>query len=228
MRLAFAVAAHLEPEILLVDEVLAVGDAAFQKKCLGKMDDVARGGRTVLFVSHNMAAIRALCSAGLLLRDGTLVHTSSLDDAVSQYAGFADIASEWRRPETQHANGAGLVFQRLWCEVTGDQPNLRLSIEGEMRSVTPHAPAFLAFDVLDSVLRPVVSVAARTRAVYRVFGPSRYISRRRSTCLLWFPGPIESVPGWGTHYAHTLDLVDSSLAFTIFSSPTPGRTYPHN
>src|SRR5262249_54449439 len=65
VRLAFAVAAHLEPEILLVDEVLAVGDAAFQKKCLGKMGDVAKEGRTVLFVSHNMAAIQALCETGL-------------------------------------------------------------------------------------------------------------------------------------------------------------------
>src|SRR5207253_11300989 len=70
MRLAFAVAAHLEPEILIVDEVLAVGDAAFQKKCLGKMGDVAREGRTVLFVSHNMAALGHLCERSLLLEGG--------------------------------------------------------------------------------------------------------------------------------------------------------------
>jgi lipopolysaccharide transport system ATP-binding protein len=70
IRLAFAVAAHLEPEILVVDEVLAVGDAEFQKKCLGKMQDVSRGGRTVLFVSHNMAAVRSLCSAAVLLDRG--------------------------------------------------------------------------------------------------------------------------------------------------------------
>ena len=67
MRLAFAVAAHLEPEILVVDEVLAVGDLNFQKKCLGKMGDVAKQGRTVLFVSHNMAAIQSLCSRGVML-----------------------------------------------------------------------------------------------------------------------------------------------------------------
>ncbi|MDD5598414.1 MAG: ABC transporter ATP-binding protein, partial [Victivallaceae bacterium] len=67
VRLAFAVAAHLEPEILLVDEVLAVGDAQFQKKCLGKMEDVSKEGRTVLFVSHNMAAIRQLCNKGIVL-----------------------------------------------------------------------------------------------------------------------------------------------------------------
>ena len=70
VRLAFAVAAHLEPEILLVDEVLAVGDAAFQKKCLGKMGDVARQGRTVIFVSHNMDAIRRLCGRGVWLEIG--------------------------------------------------------------------------------------------------------------------------------------------------------------
>ena len=68
VRLAFAVAAHLEPEILLVDEVLAVGDIAFQKKCLGKMEDVAKGGRTVLFISHNMGAIRSLCENCYLAR----------------------------------------------------------------------------------------------------------------------------------------------------------------
>jgi lipopolysaccharide transport system ATP-binding protein len=67
VRLAFAVAAHLDPEILLVDEVLAVGDVAFQKKCLGKMGDVAKAGRTVLFVSHNMAVIQTLCSRGICL-----------------------------------------------------------------------------------------------------------------------------------------------------------------
>src|SRR5215213_10002858 len=70
VRLAFAVAAHLEPEILIVDEVLAVGDAAFQKKCLGRMGDVARHGRTVLFVSHNMTAIRTLCRRAILLNGG--------------------------------------------------------------------------------------------------------------------------------------------------------------
>src|SRR5437762_3404196 len=70
VRLAFAVAAHLEPEILIIDEVLAVGDAEFQKKCLGKMSEVANGGRTVLFVSHNMGAVRSLCTRGLLLDRG--------------------------------------------------------------------------------------------------------------------------------------------------------------
>jgi lipopolysaccharide transport system ATP-binding protein len=85
VRLAFAVAAHLEPEILLVDEVLAVGDAEFQKKCLAAMGEVSRGGRTVLFVSHNMGAIRRLCSRGIWLHLGRVVIDGSVDCAISSY-----------------------------------------------------------------------------------------------------------------------------------------------
>src|SRR6187431_2374709 len=85
MRLAFAVAAHLEPEILIVDEVLAVGDAGFQKKCLGKMGEVAaKQGRTVLFVSHNMAAIRGLCDRALLISDGQLAMQGSPAEVISR------------------------------------------------------------------------------------------------------------------------------------------------
>lgn len=85
LRLAFAVAAHLEPEILIVDEVLAVGDASFQKKCLGKMDEVAREGRTVLFVSHNMDAIRRLCGRALWLKNGCLFKDGAPGEVTSQY-----------------------------------------------------------------------------------------------------------------------------------------------
>jgi lipopolysaccharide transport system ATP-binding protein len=90
VRLAFAVAAHLEPEILIVDEVLAVGDAAFQKKCLGKMDEIARGGRTVLFVSHDLNSINALCSRALLLHDGAIVRDGSPRDVTAHYLDRAN------------------------------------------------------------------------------------------------------------------------------------------
>ena len=85
VRLAFGVAAHLEPEILLVDEVLAVGDAAFQKKCLGKMDDVAKAGRTVLFVSHNMGAIRQLCPNSIMLESGQIACAGESDYVIERY-----------------------------------------------------------------------------------------------------------------------------------------------
>ncbi len=86
VRLAFAVAAHLEPEILIVDEVLAVGDAQFQKKCLGKMKDVSGEGRTVLFVSHNMAAIQALCNDGIFMKDGSIDKKQSVEEAIARYS----------------------------------------------------------------------------------------------------------------------------------------------
>jgi len=85
VRLAFSVAAHLEPEILLVDEVLAVGDAAFQKKCIGKMGEVAEGGRTIVFVSHNMAAVTSLCSRGVWLEDGSISADGPVLDVVQDY-----------------------------------------------------------------------------------------------------------------------------------------------
>lgn len=96
VRLAFAVAAHLESEILIVDEVLAVGDAEFQKKCLGKMGEVSKGeGRTVLFVSHNMASVRELCNNGFLLSNGQLSFNGDINAAISQYiSSNSKVASE--------------------------------------------------------------------------------------------------------------------------------------
>src|SRR5438093_1212861 len=85
MRLAFAVAANLDPEILVVDEVLAVGDVQFQKKCLGKMADVSRSGRTILFVSHNLAAVQQLCTRGILLEEGRLEYDGPVADCIARY-----------------------------------------------------------------------------------------------------------------------------------------------
>ena len=91
VRLAFAVAAHLESEILIIDEVLAVGDAEFQKKCLGKMNDVSKGeGRTVLFVSHNMGSIRQLCQKGIYLQNGLLINQGHIDDTIAKYLSSND------------------------------------------------------------------------------------------------------------------------------------------
>ena len=85
MRLAFAVAAHLEPDILVIDEVLSVGDAQFQKKCLGKMEDVAKAGRTVLFVSHNMAAVENLCQRGVVIEQGKVIFIGNQTNAIARY-----------------------------------------------------------------------------------------------------------------------------------------------
>jgi len=109
VRLAFAVAAHLEPEILLVDEVLAVGDTAFQKKCLGKMSEVARGGRTVLFVSHNMDAVRTLCQRGILIEDGRIGTEGDMENVVEAY--FARLATGYS--QRQSSNHYGLMVEKV-------------------------------------------------------------------------------------------------------------------
>jgi lipopolysaccharide transport system ATP-binding protein len=103
VRLAFAVAAHLEPEILIVDEVLAVGDAAFQQKCLGKMEEVGRQGRTVLFVSHNMGTIERLCNKGIYLKSGTIDCLGSIQDCVGSY---------WKNVQNSDYYEPGTIFKQ--------------------------------------------------------------------------------------------------------------------
>ena len=95
VRLAFAVAAHLEPEILIVDEVLAVGDVAFQKKCLGKMKDVAGSGRTVIFVGHNMSAVKTLCQTAIVLKSGEILYRGSAEDAVEHYLEHTNVEKNY-------------------------------------------------------------------------------------------------------------------------------------
>ena len=107
MRLAFAIAAHLEPEILLVDEVLAVGDVQFQKKCLGKMSEVSKQGRTILFVSHNMIAIQNLCSKAVLLENGAITYSGTARDTVKKYLMEIDVFNikqklEWNSPSKNY------------------------------------------------------------------------------------------------------------------------------
>jgi lipopolysaccharide transport system ATP-binding protein len=108
VRLGFAVAAHLEPEILVVDEVLAVGDAEFQKKCLGKMKSVSGEGRTVLFVSHNMGAVKTLCDRGLLLENGNITFDGSIDETVNRYLRINQSGDQTGRVElTKKGLGSG-------------------------------------------------------------------------------------------------------------------------
>ena len=118
VRLAFSVAAHLEPEILLIDEVLAVGDIQFQKKCLNKMKDVGKKGRTVLFVSHNMGAIRRLCQSVFLFKDGKIIEQGPAEKMVDLYLSDADLCAEFkdRGPDPDklmHFRSAKLIDEKL-------------------------------------------------------------------------------------------------------------------
>jgi lipopolysaccharide transport system ATP-binding protein len=106
LRLAFSVAAHLEPEILLIDEILAVGDAEFQKKCLGKMDEVSKSGRTVIFVSHNLGAVNRICTKGLLIEKGQIKLISSIKEIIEEYQKKIILSEDiWKRKEYRSGNG---------------------------------------------------------------------------------------------------------------------------
>jgi len=226
VRLAFAVAAHLEPEILVVDEVLSVGDAEFQKKCLGKMQDVSGHGRTVLFVSHNMAAVKALCQHGLLLESGQLVAEGPVSMVTDKYAELhAEVtAARWERPR----DGAlsGVYFTRATIEVSGHQPELRLVCAAELYCRT-ECRSFIALDISDnqgSVIMQAIPTTTQfvggSKGTYSVeivvelppLIPGRY------TVDLWM----------GPHYTVTADYLRRVLAFEISDGPLPDRVMPYS
>ena len=160
VRLAFSVAAHLEPEILLVDEVLAVGDIAFQRKCLGKMDDVTQQGRTVLFVSHNMSLVQTLCQRGVFLQSGTVAVDGTITEAVDGYlrtleqVGSQDVAT---RTDRRGAGRVKLVKAEIFNGSdeqttslrTGDSARFVFHLDGLIAGVS------CTFVIFDHLGRPV-------------------------------------------------------------------------
>lgn len=143
MRLAFAVAAHLEPEILLVDEVLAVGDAQFQKKCLGKMSEISKQGRTVLFVSHNMGAVRQLCKKSILIENGMVAKFGRTENVVNEYSS-TEVSNllrySWKNSELDYKNKEFKPISLCLLDNQGKQVNQPISrnadiwfcVEGEI------------------------------------------------------------------------------------------------
>jgi len=152
VRLAFAVAAHLEPEILIVDEVLAVGDHQFQSRCLNKMSEVGQSGRTIFFVSHSMSAIQRLCQRVIVLSGGRIVADTDPEHAIARYLG-TDTSQSWTadpspsRPSITHAS----------AELSGE--SLRISIRFE--SPFPLNPPVFGFVLYDSLGHPVVGANSR-------------------------------------------------------------------
>jgi ABC-type Fe3+/spermidine/putrescine transport system ATPase subunit len=158
VRLAFAVAAHLEPEILIVDEVLAVGDVQFRRKCLGKMSEVAKTGRTVIFVSHNMGAIHKLCTRAMLIKDGMIADDGKVEEIISKYINpnLAELQSSMILPGAEGnspGRGLRLTFTDL-NNVEKNQFNMgdhwKIQFEFEIFRKTPHVSAAIGprnFDV---------------------------------------------------------------------------------
>jgi lipopolysaccharide transport system ATP-binding protein len=135
LRLAFAVAAHLDPEILIIDEVLAVGDSEFQKKCIKKMEDVAGQGRTLLFVSHNLSSLKAICKSGYLLQRGQIIKAGGMEEVVDHY--MESNRAEMQIAQTIHYYQEHLQVHRVTINdsqantiaITGDQMVIRLDVE---------------------------------------------------------------------------------------------------
>jgi lipopolysaccharide transport system ATP-binding protein len=161
VRLAFAVAAHLEPEILIVDEVLAVGDAAFQKKCLGKMEGVAGEGRTVLFVSHNMAAVEHLCHRGIVLQQGEAVFDGSQSEAIARYlTSVQENMGALRDRTDRHGSGVLRFVDLEFRDVRGERLDvvcagqdvdvvMRYETEGEVPTGTSLAVSLMVKTQMD-------------------------------------------------------------------------------
>jgi len=191
VRLGFAVAAHLEPEVLLVDEVLAVGDAEFQKKCLGKMEGVAKEGRTVLFVSHQMNAVRTLCRTCMLLKDGVLSLRGEPEPVIARYLGSDSSNHQWVA-SGDHSRLANPYFT----------PTRMTIVDRQLQPITRDIRADEEFGVLiEGIAEKLDSALTVGFAVYRVSGELLFwalhtdakqdmwpiISKGRNSLIGWVP-----------------------------------------
>lgn len=230
VRLAFAVAAHLEPEILVVDEVLAVGDAEFQRRCLGRMSDLSKGGRTVLFVSHNMAAIRSLCSRAALISQGKLIDQGSVPEVIESYRNVGSISrvsSTWRRPASRTALPP-VFFSAIECHVEGRQPRLMLDIHANVICDGPvSVRALLAVDLRDAFGAPILQAMPFVQPDIELKN-GNYIVDVQIDLPGLIPAQYTADLWLGTHHTEDLDYVKSVISFTIDESPTSGRSFPHH
>ena len=223
LRLAFSVAAFLEPEILIIDEVLAVGDAEFQKKCLNKMKDVSMNeGRTVLFVSHDMNAIKTLSNTAILLDGGKIVKNDKVGEVIPLYLNRIQLTNNWNRPEKT----AAPHFTNVSIVIKDHQPQLKLEITFTVKSDVKMNKAFVAFNISSNTgtmigqaipnLDPFIDVS---------FSEQTFNTEIEITGFV--PGTF-LVSAWiGPHYSETYDWQKDIVGFNIVDSPQPGRVYPH-
>jgi lipopolysaccharide transport system ATP-binding protein len=233
MRLAFAVAAHMEPEILLVDEVLAVGDAAFQKRCLGKMDEVAKGGRTVIFVSHQMTAVTRLCSRAILVDAGRIKRDGDVYSVTAEYLK-SDSGTTACRQWHALADAPGDDVARLKSVrvvssgATAETVDIRapLTIEMEFWNQKPGAMLVSAFSLFNDQGVPLFVSSDR-------FGPAGRDEPKpaglfRSRCTipgnLLAEGPVRVVAevstGYPVYQIHFLEF--DAVAFQVVDTGEPG------
>jgi homopolymeric O-antigen transport system ATP-binding protein len=188
MRLAFAVAAHLEPEILIVDEVLAVGDTAFQKKCLGKMGEIAQGGRPVIFVSHNMSAVHRLCTRAIVMHEGQALLDGSVDEAVREYIKLGEVeVGERTWPDLQTAPGDDVIRM------------VGIRTRNAAGAPTGHVDVHDAFDLeIDYVVR---------KPGYQICAVVEFLDVMGTVLILTFDDYVQGE--WGAQEPHPVGLFRS-------------------
>lgn len=229
VRLAFAVAAHLEPEILIVDEVLAVGDAQFQKKCLGKMEDVSsKQGRTVLFVSHNMNVIRSLCSTGIMLGNGRIIATGSTNEVVEKYFEYNGNNAETAAKEYYHK--AGNYFARIVNININNTKNPLLSLFDKVSikillEVKEHIKAVEMFVIIyNTEGLPVLSVFQKDNdELTRIEGDRLEVAVIFDNSLI--PGKYFVSAGMFDSSRQFVDWVEHAETFEIEHSYKDGRLF---
>ena len=240
VRLAFAVAAHLEPEILVVDEVLAVGDAEFQKKCMSKMQDVAGGmGRTVLFVSHNMVAVQSLCEKALLLERGRVKAAGTVASVVATYISQAlesTYTATWDDPATAPGNSIMHIL-RISVSDNNVPGSTLLSMQTEIRIETEyrvHAANVLlhityhllndqGITVLTSGNKPTVHLSGTYRAVCRV--PANLLNSAGYSLKL-FIVQNENLPIYEKEDVVSFNVIDTAERETAYMGREPGIVQP--
>ncbi len=226
MRLGFSVTAFLEPEILIIDEVLAVGDAEFQSKCIGRINDVSKNdGRTVLFVSHNMDAIKNLCTKSILLDKGQLIKEGNTSEILKLYSayGMKEKAMIWQREKPSEQP----YFENISIELKGVQPDMELIVTATCKA--PHTgfkKSNIAIDIKNGLgatimqaipnIQPFIEfsknrVEVKTRVLLQGLVPDKYF------VSLWL----------GPHNTETYDWVQDVVSFEVLHSPTHGRNFPH-
>ncbi len=224
VRLAFAVAAHLEPKVLIVDEVLAVGDAEFQGKCLGKMKDVAGNGRTVLFVSHNMAAVRELCTRALLFEGGQIAMEDNAPDVVEEYLRMSQIApsTRLRLEDLPRVGSDGSRLRLLSVEFnSGDaiqhgEP-LEAIIECAVNVSTRDVVVGFGFASLDGVR--LISFDSDIHGPRINASPGRIAIRFRCDRLDLQPGRYRLQIGARSGQRSMLDLLSDGLEIEVLPGP---------
>jgi lipopolysaccharide transport system ATP-binding protein len=230
VRLAFSVAAHLEPEILLVDEVLAVGDMAFQRKCLGKMDDVAQQGRTVLFVSHNMGLLQQLCERGIFLQHGTVHTDGTITEAVDAYLQTLERAKSQDLSKRTDRKGVGEA-RLVNTEVNnGSSPILKTGQPAQfVFRVDASVPGIACnFFIYDSIGQPVTSFYSRARGPEDTYDPTGGL---KFVCdldeLLLLPGRYRiDVAIVGDNKLQ--DFVEAATVFEVGDGQVGGRLAQHD